>query len=94
MTLSIHDLSFSPYQQRESIKRLEERGLVETCRKGLPAKKYFKIHNEPSVGDKAKLSANKNKFNQKPSVGFVNHSPKSKIEGKTLHIMVYYYLLV
>lgn len=40
--------TLTQYQQAKAIKVLEDRGLVKTCRKGVPAKKYFAI-NEDNV---------------------------------------------
>lgn len=44
-----YDTNLTEYQQRKTIKKLVEFGLVETKVKGLPATRYFKICQEESV---------------------------------------------
>jgi len=38
------DTTLTPYQQRRCLKVLKDKGLIEAKRKGIPAKKYFKIN--------------------------------------------------
>lgn len=49
------------------------------------SEKYFKIHNEPSVGDKSKFKENKDKFNKSDKI-YINHSKESEINGISIII--------
>lgn len=40
------DTTLTPYQQRNALKTLKKYGIIETKRKGIPAKQYFKINEE------------------------------------------------
>ena len=40
------DTTLTPYQQRNTLKKLIEQGFLETKRIGIPAKKHFKINQE------------------------------------------------
>ena len=40
------DTTLTAYQQRKALKSLKKAGIIETKRKGVPAKQYFKINEE------------------------------------------------
>ena len=40
------DTTLTPYQQRNTLKKLIEQGFLETKRIGIPAKKHFKINED------------------------------------------------
>jgi len=62
------DTTLNSYQQRKCIKKLKEVGLIETKRKGIPAKQYFKINEEQvlqilnNLSYKKQTTINKNKI--------------------------------
>ena len=43
------DTTLTPYQQRNALKTLKKYRIIETKRKGIPAKQYFKINEEQVV---------------------------------------------
>ena len=43
------DTTLTPYQQRKALKSLKKYEIIETIRKGVPAKQYFKINEEQVV---------------------------------------------
>ena len=43
------DTTLTAYQQRKALKSLKNSGIIETKRKGIPAKQYFKINEEQVV---------------------------------------------
>tara|TARA_E500000305_G_C4023573_1_gene240408 strand:+ start:2683 stop:3312 length:630 start_codon:yes stop_codon:yes gene_type:complete len=43
------DTTLTPYQQRKALKTLKKYKIIETIRKGVPAKQYFKINEEQVV---------------------------------------------
>jgi hypothetical protein len=61
------DTTLTPFQQRKCLKALRKYGIIETKRKGIPAKQFFKINEEVVVKFLNNLSAtnftsiNKNK---------------------------------
>ena len=61
------DTTLTPFQQRKCLKSLKKYGILETKRKGIPAKQYFKINEEQVIKFLNNLSAinltsiNKNK---------------------------------
>ena len=75
------DTTLTPFQQRKSLKVLKEKGLIETQRRGIPAKQYFKINEQQVIHFLNNLSEIKlttinnnkeikikNKYFKKPSV--------------------------
>jgi len=61
------DTTLTPYQQRNALKTLKKYEIIETKRKGIPAKQYFKINehqvlqilNNLSVKDSTTINKNK-----------------------------------
>ena len=53
------DTTLTPFQQRKCIKALKKYGIIETKRKGVPAKQFFKINEELVVKFLNNLSLNK-----------------------------------
>ena len=43
------DTTLTPYQQRNALKSLKNNQIIETMRKGIPAKQFFKINEEQVV---------------------------------------------
>ena len=43
------DTTLTPYQQRNALKTLKKNEIIETKRKGIPAKQYFKINEEQVI---------------------------------------------
>ena len=43
------DTTLTPYQQRNALKSLKNHEIIETMRKGIPAKQYFKINEEQVI---------------------------------------------
>ena len=43
------DTTLTPYQQRNALKTLKKYEIIETMRKGIPAKQYFKINEEQVI---------------------------------------------
>ena len=43
------DTTLTPYQQRNALKTLKKYEIIETKRKGIPAKQYFKINEEQVI---------------------------------------------
>ena len=61
------DTTLTSYQQRSALKKLKELGIIETKRKGIPAKQYFKINEEQvlkflnNLSSSKSITINKNK---------------------------------
>ena len=53
------DTTLTAYQQRKALKSLKKVGIIETKRKGVPAKQYFKINEELVVKFLNNLSSTK-----------------------------------
>jgi len=53
------DTTLTPYQLRKCIKSLKKFGIIETKRRGVPAKQYFKINEEQVVKFLNNLSSSK-----------------------------------
>ena len=75
------DTTLNPYHQRKSLKTLKKHKIIETKRKGIPAKQYFKINeqqvlqilNNLSAKNSTTINKNKeikiiNKYFKKPSI--------------------------
>jgi hypothetical protein len=78
------DTTLTPYQQRKALKTLKKYKIIETIRKGVPAKQYFKINeeqvvqflNNKSLTNLTSINNNKviklnNKLFKKPSINDV-----------------------
>tara|TARA_X000001382_G_scaffold108615_1_gene84514 strand:- start:1059 stop:1688 length:630 start_codon:yes stop_codon:yes gene_type:complete len=78
------DTTLTPYQQRKALKTLKKYKIIETIRKGVPAKQYFKINeeqvvqflNNKSLTNLTSINKNKviklnNKLFKKPSINDV-----------------------
>jgi len=85
------DTTLTPFQQRNSLKVLKEKGLIETQRRGIPAKQYFKINEQQVIHFLNNLSEIKlttinnnkeikikNKYFKKPSVSEIEFYSKQK----------------
>ena len=85
------DTTLTPFQQRKSLKVLKEKGLIETQRRGIPAKQYFKINEQQVIKFLNNLSEIKlttinnnkeikikNKYFKKPSVSEIEFYSKQK----------------
>ena len=76
------DTTLTPYQQRKCIKSLKKFGILETKRKGVPAKQFFKINEEQVVKFLNNLSSSKCTTINKNKVITINNKyfNKPKIE--------------
>lgn len=85
------DTTLTPFQQRNALKVLKEKGLIETQRRGIPAKQYFKINEQQVIHFLNNLSEIKlttinnnkeikikNKYFKKPSVSEIEFYSKQK----------------
>ena len=85
------DTTLTPFQQRKSLKVLKEKGLIETQRRGIPAKQFFKINEQQVIHFLNNLSEIKlttinnnkeikikNKYFKKPSVSEIEFYSKQK----------------
>ena len=95
------DTTLTPFQQRKSLKVLKEKGLIETQRRGIPAKQYFKINEQQVIHFLNNLSEIKlttinnnkeikikNKYFKKPSVSeieFYSKQKEYKIDGDAFY---------
>ena len=68
------DTSLSPYQQRKALKTLKDKGFVESKRKGVPAKLYYKVNCEQVI----KFLNNKECINSTT----INNNKEIKINNK------------
>ena len=79
------DTTLSPFQQRKCLKSLRKYGIIETKRKGIPAKQYFRINEQLVIKFLNNLSSSKsttinknkvitihNKYFNKPKLSEVN----------------------
>ena len=53
------DTTLSPFQQRKCLKSLRKYGIIETKRKGIPAKQYFRINEQLVIKFLNNLSSSK-----------------------------------
>tara|TARA_R110002012_G_scaffold309285_1_gene516199 strand:+ start:208 stop:828 length:621 start_codon:yes stop_codon:yes gene_type:complete len=76
------DTTLTPYQLRKCIKSLKKFGIIETKRKGVPAKQFFKINEEQVVKFLNNLSSSKCTTINKNKVITINNKyfNKPKIE--------------
>jgi hypothetical protein len=76
------DTTLTPYQLRKCIKSLKKFGILETKRKGVPAKQFFKINEEQVVKFLNNLSSSKCTTINKNKVITINNKyfNKPKIE--------------
>lgn len=69
--------TLTPYKQAKAIKALEDRGLVKTKMKGVPAKKYFFVDGE----ELGRLLESKFPKNLKTSIQKTSKQDSKKLEG-------------
>jgi DNA-binding transcriptional ArsR family regulator len=95
------DTTLTPFQQRNALKVLKEKGLIETQRRGIPAKQYFKINEQQVIHFLNNLSEIKlttinnnkeikikNKYFKKPSVSeivFYSKQKEYKIDAEAFY---------
>ena len=72
------DTTLTPYQQRKCIKSLKKNGIIETKRKGVPAKQYFKVNEELVVKFLNNLSLSKCTTINKNKEIRINNKPFNK----------------
>ena len=67
------DTTLTPYQQRKCLKTLKTRLVLETKRKGIPAKQYFKINEQQVIKLLNNLSAtNLTSINKNKEIKIIN----------------------
>tara|TARA_R110000796_G_scaffold168521_1_gene285429 strand:- start:105 stop:725 length:621 start_codon:yes stop_codon:yes gene_type:complete len=67
------DTTLTPFQQRKCLKTLEMHLLVDTKRKGIPAKRYFKINQEQVMKFLNNLQSNKSTtINKNKTIKIIN----------------------
>ena len=67
------DTTLTPYQQRKCLKTLKTRLVLETKRKGIPAKQYFKINEQQVIKLLNNLSAtNLTSINKNKEIRIIN----------------------
>ena len=78
------DTTLTAYQQRKALKSLKKAGIIETKRKGVPAKQYFKINEELVVKFLNNLSSTKcTTINKNKKITITNKiSIKEKFEAE------------
>ena len=72
------DTTLTPFMQRKCLKSLRKYGIIETKRKGVPAKQYFKINEELVVKFLNNLSVSK--------CTTINKNKEIKTNNNTIHI--------
>ena len=67
------DTTLTPYQQRNALKTLKKNEIIETKRKGIPAKQYFKINEQQVIKLLNNLSAtNLTSINKNKEIRIIN----------------------
>ena len=72
------DTTLTPFMQRKCLKALRKYGIIETKRKGVPAKKFFKINEEQVMKFLNNLSSTKSTT--------INKNKEIKTNNNTIHI--------
>ena len=77
------DTTLTPFQQRKCLKSLRKYGIIETKRKGVPAKQFFKINEQLVVKFLNNLSLTKSTT--------INKNKEIKTNNNTIHIRAIYF---
>jgi hypothetical protein len=79
------DTTLTPFQQRKCLKSLRKYGIIETKRKGIPAKQFFKINEEVVVKFLNNLSAtNFTSINKNKEIRINNNISNNMIEFRKM----------
>mgnify|MGYP003641029518 CR=1 FL=1 len=82
------DTTLTPYQQRNALKSLKNHEIIETMRKGIPAKQYFKINEEQVIKFlNNKSSTNLTTINKNKEITLNN---KLSIKEKFINQVMYF----
>ena len=82
------DTTLTPYQQRNALKSLKKYEIIETMRKGIPAKQYFKINEEQVIKFlNNKSSTNLTTINKNKEITLNN---KLSIKEKFINQVMYF----
>ena len=82
------DTTLTPYQQRNALKSLKKNEIIETMRKGIPAKQYFKINEEQVIKFlNNKSSTNLTTINKNKEITLNN---KLSIKEKFINQVMYF----
>ena len=86
------DTTLTPFQQRKCIKALKKYGIIETKRKGVPAKQFFKINEELVVKFLNNLSFNKSTtINKNKEIIIKNNTISNRKEKFILEVSSFDY---
>ena len=82
------DTTLTPYQQRNALKSLKNNQIIETMRKGIPAKQFFKINEEQVIKFlNNKSSTNLTTINKNKEITLNN---KLSIKEKFINQVMYF----
>jgi len=82
------DTTLTPYQQRNALKSLKNNQIIETIRKGIPAKQFFKINEEQVIKFlKNKSATNLTTINKNKEITLNN---KLSIKEKFINQVMYF----
>ena len=82
------DTTLTPYQQRNALKSLKNNQIIETIRKGIPAKQFFKINEEQVIKFlNNKSSTNLTTINKNKEITLNN---KLSIKEKFINQVMYF----
>ena len=86
------DTTITPYQQRKCLSTLKTEGLIQVKRKGIPAKKYFKINEQQVIKFLNNLSdTNLTSINKNKEIKITNNTISKRRQTFVLDVMSFDY---
>ena len=86
------DTTLTPFMQRKCLKALRKYGIIETKRKGIPAKQFFKINEELVIKFLNNLSATKSTtINKNKEIRIINNTISNRKEKFILDVSSFDY---
>ena len=86
------DTTLTPFQQRKCLKSLRKYGIIETKRKGVPAKQFFKINEQLVVKFLNNLSLTKSTtINKNKEIRIINNTISNRKEKFILEVSSFDY---
>jgi len=86
------DTTLTPFMQRKCLKALRKYGIIETKRKGVPAKQFFKINEQLVVKFLNNLSFNKSTtINKNKEIRIINNTISNRKEKFILEVSSFDY---
>ena len=86
------DTTITPYQQRKCLSTLKTEGLIQVKRKGIPAKKYFKINEQQVIKFLNNLSdTNLTSINKNKEIIITNNTISKRRQTFVLDVMSFDY---